>query len=192
MKTGPISYPIKWFNSFLHQNIRKLSGYPRISSDCYNDRLPNHAKEASFRRRAIYPTVELAIFVIFFYIVPYIDIFFYYFYRFSWHTRTLFQISACQNKQLIFPMEPSDFHFSRKLWWKEMLKITEIGTLRKSPWFSNHQRYWSQIFIAQIEDLNEDCVKISGSYLIYFLRNKSSKSVTVGWAEPVHCFKRFS
>ena len=34
--------------------------------------------------------------------------------------------------------------------------------------------------IAQIGKLNEDCVKISGSYLLYFLRNKPSKSDTVG------------
>ena len=34
--------------------------------------------------------------------------------------------------------------------------------------------------IAQIGKLNKDCVKISGSYLSYFLRNKPSKSVTVG------------
>ena len=42
------------------------------------------------------------------------------------------------------------------------------------------QRYRHQILIAQIEDLNEDCVKISGPYLLYFLRNKPSKSVTFG------------
>ena len=34
--------------------------------------------------------------------------------------------------------------------------------------------------IPQIKDLDEDCVKMSGPYLIYFLRNKPSKSVTVG------------
>ena len=33
---------------------------------------------------------------------------------------------------------------------------------------------------AQIEDFNEDCVKISLLYLLYFLRNKLSKNVTVG------------
>ena len=38
-----------------------------------------------------------------------------------------------------------------------------------------------EIQISQIEDLNEDCVKISRPYLLYFLRNKSSKSVTVGF-----------
>ena len=37
-----------------------------------------------------------------------------------------------------------------------------------------------KLSIAQIEDLNEDCVKVSGPYLIYFLRKKPSKSVTVG------------
>ena len=36
------------------------------------------------------------------------------------------------------------------------------------------------MFIAQIEDLNEDCVKISRSYLLLFTKNKPSKSVTVG------------
>ena len=34
--------------------------------------------------------------------------------------------------------------------------------------------------ITQIEDFNEDCVKISRPYLLYFPRNKLSKSVTVG------------
>ena len=52
----------------------------------------------------------------------------------------------------------------------------------------------AQILIAQIDDLNEDCVEISGPYLLYFLRNKPSKRVTVrlGFAGPVHHFKRFS
>ena len=47
--------------------------------------------------------------------------------------------------------------------------------------------------IAQIRKLNEDCVKISGSYLSYFLINKPSKSVTAGPGRvgPVHHFKRF-
>ena len=34
--------------------------------------------------------------------------------------------------------------------------------------------------IAQIKDLNEDCVEISRPYLLYFLRNKPSNSVTIG------------
>ena len=34
--------------------------------------------------------------------------------------------------------------------------------------------------IAQAEDLNEDCVNISGHYHLYFPRNTPSKSVTVG------------
>ena len=52
----------------------------------------------------------------------------------------------------------------------------------------------SQILIAQIEYLNEDCVGISGPYLVYFMRNKPSRSVTVGPGRvgPVHHFKRFS
>ena len=60
---------------------------------------------------------------------------------------------------------------------KELLKITEIATLSISGYFLN---YRSQIFIAQIEDLNEDFDKISPPYLLYFLRNKPLKSVTVG------------
>ena len=43
---------------------------------------------------------------------------------------------------------------------KKLLKITEIDTLRKSALFQNYVRYQSQILIAQIEDLYEDCVKI--------------------------------
>ena len=39
--------------------------------------------------------------------------------------------------------------------------------------------YLSEILVAQIEDVNEDCVKISRPYLLYLPRNKLSKSVTV-------------
>ena len=35
------------------------------------------------------------------------------------------------------------------------------------------------MLIKQVEDLNEDCVKMSRSYLSYFQRKKPSKSVTV-------------
>ena len=45
---------------------------------------------------------------------------------------------------------------------------------------SYYQRYWSQISIAQIEDLNEDFVKILRPCLLYFPRNKPTKSVMVG------------
>ena len=45
--------------------------------------------------------------------------------------------------------------------------------------FPNYQRYLSQIVIVQIEDSNEDCVKIQRPYLLYFPRYKPSKSVTV-------------
>ena len=44
----------------------------------------------------------------------------------------------------------------------------------------------SNILIPHIEDLNEECVKISRPYLLYFSLYKPSKSVTVG---PVHRFK---
>ena len=59
-------------------------------------------------------------------------------------------------------------------------------------------RYRSQILIAQFEDLNKDCVNSSRPYLLYFLRNKLSNSITV-WSDrtgpdrdgPVHRFKWF-
>ena len=38
----------------------------------------------------------------------------------------------------------------------------------------------SQILKAQIKDLNEDCVKISRPYHLYFPRNKPSKIIKVG------------
>ena len=43
-------------------------------------------------------------------------------------------------------------------------------------------------------DLNKYCVKISRPYILYFLRNKPSKRVTVGpdRVGPVHQFKLFS
>ena len=52
----------------------------------------------------------------------------------------------------------------------------------------------SKIIIVQIKDLNKDFVEITRPYLLYVLRNKPSKSVTVrsGLAGPVHRFKRFS
>ena len=36
------------------------------------------------------------------------------------------------------------------------------------------------ILLAQIGELNKDCVKMSSPYLIYFMKNKPSNSVTVG------------
>ena len=58
---------------------------------------------------------------------------------------------------------------------KKLLEITEIATL-----LPNHERYRSQISIALIKDLNEDCVSISRTYLLCFPINNSSKSVTIG------------
>ena len=43
---------------------------------------------------------------------------------------------------------------------KKLLKITEIATLSKSARFPNNQSYRSQILLAQIEYLNEDCIHI--------------------------------
>ena len=64
-------------------------------------------------------------------------------------------------------MKPSESHISLsvKSYDEKWLKITEIATLLKSALFPNYQRYRSQILIAQIEDMNKDCVKISRPYL---------------------------
>ena len=53
--------------------------------------------------------------------------------------------------------------------------------------------YPSHILIVQILDFNYDDVNISHPYLLYFPRNKLSKSVTVwpGHAGLVHNFKLF-
>ena len=56
----------------------------------------------------------------------------------------------------------------------------EITTLPKSTYFLNHQRYRFQILIAQIKDLNKDCVKILFPHLLCFPNNKPTKSVTIG------------
>ena len=73
---------------------------------------------------------------------------------------------------------------------KNLLNFFEIATLPKSEWFSIYQRYWSQILIAQIKDLNEDCVKILRSYISYVSRSKLSKSVTR--SEKLVIKKRYS
>ena len=44
---------------------------------------------------------------------------------------------------------------------KKLLKIIEITTLLKSVQFSNYQRYRSQILVAQIGNMDEDCVSIT-------------------------------
>ena len=63
---------------------------------------------------------------------------------------------------------------------KKLQKITEIATWPKTAYFPNYQRYRSQILIAQIQDLNEDCIKMSHPYVLYFTRNNPSKIVAVG------------
>ena len=70
--------------------------------------------------------------------------------------------------------------------------MTKNATLpKKTGSFTNYQKDLCQILISQIEDFNEDCVKISRLSLLYFQSNKSSKNVMVGsgWARPVHRFK---
>ena len=63
---------------------------------------------------------------------------------------------------------------------KKLLKITEIARLPNNVYLPTYQRYRFQILIAQIHDLIKDFVKILCSYLLYFPRNKPSKSATVG------------
>ena len=56
-------------------------------------------------------------------------------------------------------MKPSEFEISlsvKSYGKKKLLKIAEITTI-----LPNYQRYRFQILIAQIDDLNEGCVKIS-------------------------------
>ena len=65
---------------------------------------------------------------------------------------------------------------------KKIFFKLEIGHILKDL----NQKYQSQILIPQIEDINEDCVKIECSCLLYFPRNMPSKSVPVG---PIHRFK---
>ena len=61
-----------------------------------------------------------------------------------------------------------------------MLKMTEMATLTKSAYYPNYQTYRSQILMKKVENLNENCVKISRSYLLYYPRNKPSKSIIAG------------
>ena len=56
---------------------------------------------------------------------------------------------------------------------EKLLKITEIATLPKSVQFPNYQRYRSQILIAQIEDMNKDCVDNFSS--ISFILSEKNK-----------------
>ena len=72
---------------------------------------------------------------------------------------------------------------------KKLLKIAEIATLPKSAWSPNYQIYLYQILIGQIEDLNEDCIKISRPYIFNFLKNKPLKIVTIWSVGLVHRFK---
>ena len=84
-------------------------------------------------------------------------------------------------------MKPSEFKINRsKVMMKKLLKSTEIATLLKNTLFLNHQSYRSQILIAEIEDFNEGCVKISRPYLFYFPRDVSVGPGRIG---PFHCFK---
>ena len=62
---------------------------------------------------------------------------------------------------------------------KKLLKITKFLRCGKAHCFIKIYQILIQSLITQIEDLNEDCVKFSVPYLIYFLRNMPPKSVMV-------------
>ena len=70
-------------------------------------------------------------------------------------------------------------NFSRKLCWKNCWKIPKLLRCREAHSILNYQRYRSQILIAEIKDLNGECVKFWCPYILYFYRNKPSKSVKV-------------
>ena len=55
--------------------------------------------------------------------------------------------------------------FQLKVMIKNLLKMTDVATLPKSAYSPNYLRYWSQILIAQIEDLNKDCGKKLRPYI---------------------------
>jgi len=88
-------------------------------------------------------------------------------------------------------MEPSEFKisFSVKIYDEKTAKNYRNSYVAEKPIVFQ----LSKILIPIVDSTNwkadEDCVKISGPYVLHFLRNKPSKSVTVG---PVHRFKRFS
>ena len=71
---------------------------------------------------------------------------------------------------------------------QKLLKITEIATMQKSAQFSNYRRYRLQIFIVQVENLNQDCVKLFTS-LSLILSDKAAVKERHGRAGSVHCFK---
>ena len=52
-----------------------------------------------------------------------------------------------------------NFHFSRKLWWKNWWKLTNFYVAEK-PIVFKLKKILIEISIEQIEDLNEDRVKI--------------------------------
>ena len=74
---------------------------------------------------------------------------------------------------------------------KKLLKITEIATVPKTAQFPSYQRYRFQILIAQIEDWNKDCIKVSRLCLLQFPINKPSKRVTVRSGPPVNRLNKF-
>ena len=93
----------------------------------------------------------------------------------------------------IFSMKPSELKISTSVesYDEKTAEKIEISTLPKNAYFPNNQRYLFKIMKAQVEDLNEDFYEILRPHLLYFLRNKPSKSVTLGpgRAGLVHRFK---
>ena len=83
-------------------------------------------------------------------------------------------------------MKPSEFKicFSVESYNEKLLKNTEIATLPKNVLFPKYQ---SLIFKTQIEDLNEDCVKIPIFYT--FREISQQRALQSGQVGPVHRFK---
>ena len=63
----------------------------------------------------------------------------------------------------IFPMKLSEFKISISV---ESRDEKTAENYRNAHSFPNYQRYRSETLKAQIEDLNEDCVKFSRPYLL--------------------------
>ena len=83
---------------------------------------------------------------------------------------------------LIFPMKLSEFKisFSIESYDEKTAENYRNCYVVEKRIVSKHQRYRFKILTSQIEELNENCVKISRPYILYFPTNKPSYSVTVG------------
>ena len=88
-------------------------------------------------------------------------------------------------------MKPSELNisFPVKSYDEETAEKYRISYIAEKPIIFQLSKILVPNFDSTNWKLNKDSVKISGPYLLYFLRNKPSKSVAV---RPVHRSKRFS